>query len=254
MCTFITVSVSTQRFPQRVPVLVVEARVAHRGRVLGEGQRVHTLLGDPPHLRGARLGIPDHRNRHRDEPRRVRPAPLLDVPVVVGLHQRHREVVVVGGEQPPRKAREGREADRGQNAAGVHVLDPLVDVVATRPDLVEPRRLDAVLLLGPAGDRVERHVRDDRVAELPHVRAVGVVHQPRRVVHVLLRQVVLEHVRRLDGVVVDADQDHVLFVHGRSLPSVRIRSSRSDARPRAGIGEPPHAPSSLYVENYLLAK
>jgi hypothetical protein len=107
------------------------------------------------------------------------------------------------------------EADRREDAAGVHVLDPLVDVVTTRPDLVEPCRLDAVLLLGPPGHRVERDVGDYGVAELPHVRAVGVVHQPRRVVLILLRQMVLEHVRRLDGVVVDADQNHVFFVHGR---------------------------------------
>jgi hypothetical protein len=39
------------------------------------------------------------------------------------------------------------------------------------------------------------------------------MHQARRIVGVFLWQVVLEHVRWLDGVVVDADQNHVVFVH-----------------------------------------
>ncbi len=174
---------------------------------------MHALLGNPSHLFGALLGVPDHRDRHRDEAGRVGAAPLVDVPVVVGLHQRDREVVVFGGEQPPGEAGERREADRRQDAAGVHVLDPLVDVVTTRADLVEALRLEPVLLFRATGDRVERDVGDDGVAELPGVRAVLVVHQARGVVDVLLRQVVLEHVGRLDGVVVDADQNHVVFVH-----------------------------------------
>jgi len=96
---------------------------------------------------------------------------------------------------------------------GVHVLDPLVDVVATRTDLVEALWLDSVLLFRTTSHRIERHVGDDGVAELPAVGAVVVVHQARGVVAVFLRQVVLEHVRWLDGVVVDADQNHVVFVH-----------------------------------------
>jgi hypothetical protein len=36
---------------------------------------------------------------------------------------------------------------------------------------------------------------------------------------------VLEHVGWLDDVVVDADQDHVFFVQGRSFPSTRAPSA-----------------------------
>ena len=208
-----------QRIPHRLPVVhVVERRVPQRRRVLGEGQRVHALLRHPADLLGAQLGIPDRRQRHRDETARLARAPLVDVPVVVGLHQRHREFAVVGGEQPGGEAGERREVHGGQHAAGTHVLDAFGGVVAALADLVETLRLESVLLLGPAGDRVERDVGNDGVAELPGIRAVGIVHEPRRLVLVLLREVVLEHVRRLDDVVIDADQDHVVLVHACSLP------------------------------------
>jgi hypothetical protein len=49
---------------------------------------------------------------------------------------------------------------------------------------------------------------------------------------------VLEHVRRLDGVVVDADQDHVFLVHGQSSPNL-IHLSHSDAPLKHSIGGPP---------------
>ena len=216
-----------QRLPQRRPVVVVEARIAHRGRVLGERQRVHATLGVAAHLLGARFGVPDDRQAHRDEAGRILLAPLLDVPVVVGLQQRQAEVGVLGGEQPAREAGERREADRAEDAAGVHVLDPLVDLVATGPDLVEALRLEAVLLLRPPGHRVERDIGDHHIAELPGVAAVRVVHQPRRIVDVLLLQVVLEHVRRFDDVVIDTDQDHVVLVHGAPFPVTLNGSART---------------------------
>jgi hypothetical protein len=60
------------------------------------------------------------------------------------------------------------------------------------------------------------------------------MHQPGCVVDVLLCQVVLEHVRRLDGVVVDADQNQVFFVHG-----ISFSSNPSDALLPYSLGEPP---------------
>ncbi len=90
-------------------------------------------------------------------------APLVDVPVVVGLHDGEREVLVVGGgEQAAAEAGERREAHRAEHAAGVHVLDALVDVPAAGAHLVEGGRLDAVLLLGATGDGVEPDVGDHR--------------------------------------------------------------------------------------------
>ena len=51
------------------------------------------------------------------------------------------------------------------------------------------------------------------VPELPHVGAVLGVLQARRVRLVLRGQAADEHVRRLDHVVIHADQDHVLTLH-----------------------------------------
>jgi hypothetical protein len=188
----------------------MEARVAERHRVLREGEGVTALLGHAPDLLGAQLGVPDGRQRHGDEAAGVGGAPLVDVPVVVGAHQGQEEVGVLGGEQPGGEAGEGGEVHLGEDAAGVHVGDAFVDVVAAGPDLVQALRLHAVLLLGPSGDRVERDVADGVVPELPYVAAVLAVDQARRVLLVAGRQVVREQVWRLDDVVVDADEDHVI--------------------------------------------
>jgi hypothetical protein len=68
------------------------------------------------------------------------------MPIVVRLQQRQTELGVLRGEQPTRKTRERRETDRPQNAPGIHVLDPLIDLPAPRPDLIEPLRFQSVLV------------------------------------------------------------------------------------------------------------
>ena len=106
-------------------------------------------------------------------------------------------------------------------------------VVGARAQLVEARRVHAVFLGRPAGDRVEADVRDVEVEELPHVGAVGAVLDARRDVLVLRGQVVLEHVGRLDDVVVDADEDHVFDAHARQLTRVDMRAdTRRQVRSR----------------------
>ena len=103
---------------------------------------------------------------------------------------------------------------RREHAARAHVLHALVDVVATRAHLVERGRIDAVLFLRATGDGVQPDVRDRRAVERPHVVAVVGVRHTRCRIGVLLRNPALEHVGRFDDVVVDADEDHVLDLHG----------------------------------------
>ena len=143
------------------------------------------------------------------------------MPVVVRLHQRDRERLVLlrgAGEQLAAELREAREAHRAEQAVRVHVLDAVVDVVATGPHVVERLRVHRVLLGRTARDRVEPDVRQLRAHELPHVDAAVLAHEARRDLGVLLRQAALEQIGRLDRVVVDADQDEVFEAHG-GVPS-----------------------------------
>jgi hypothetical protein len=95
----------------------------------------------------------------------------------------------------------------------VHILDPLMHVITPGPDLIQPLRLQSVLLLRPPRHRVQRRVGDHGVAELPHVSAVIAVHQPRRVAGVPRRQMINEHVGRLDNVIVHTDQNQIIALH-----------------------------------------
>ena len=77
----------------------------------------------------------------------------------------------------------------------------------------------------PAGDGVQPDVGDLVLVVVPSERAVVALLQLRRELLVLRGQVLLEHVGRLDDVVVDAHQDQVVHVH-RLLPRVRSRRRR----------------------------
>ena len=131
------------------------------------------LLRHAPDLVGHELRVPDRRQGERDHPARVRPAPLVDVPVVVGPQHRERQILVIGaGEVLTAELRVRREVHRGQHAVGVHVPDALVDVEAPGTHLAEPGRLDAVLVRGAPGHRVQADVGRLPALEDPGVGAV----------------------------------------------------------------------------------
>ena len=89
-----------------------------------------------------------------------------------------------------------------------------MDVVTPLADLFELGRLDVVLLGRPPGDGVEADVGDLAVVVDPRVGAVGALHQLRGAIRVGSGHMLLERVRRLDGVVIDADEDEVFGAHG----------------------------------------
>ncbi len=180
-------------------------------------------LLDPVHLVRERGGIPDGRDRERDQAVGRGAAPLLDVPVVVRAAQCERGVLVVERrEEAPGETGERREVERTEHAVRRHVEHALLHVVGAGPELVEARRIHAVFLGRAPGHRVEPDVRDVEVEELPTVGAVGHVLDPRRDVLVLRGQVVLEQVGRFHDVIVDADKDHVVHAHDAEFTSLAV--------------------------------
>ena len=189
------------------------------------------FFGDAVHLVGHELRVPDRRDRQRDEPARVRAAPLVDVPVVVrAQHVQPHVEVLRPREQLAAELHEAREAHRPEHAVAVHVVDALVDVPAALADLVERGGLDAVLLGGLAGDGVQPDVRDLGILVDPYVGAVVAVHELRRELLPLLGQVCVEQRRRLDHVVVDADEDEV-FGSRHAVPPGFLTPLSAYARP-----------------------
>ena len=229
------------RGPERIPRLGVQARVVEERGVFGERHRVAALRRGAPDLGGRQLGVPEHRQRHRDEAVRVGRAPLVDVPVVVRLHHGEREVLVGGGrEEASGEARERREVQRAHHAARVHVLHPFVDVPAAAAHLFVRHRLDAVLLARSPRDRIESEVGHGVVLEHPDVVADVVPDDLRRAVPVLVGDVRVEERGRFDQVVVDADQDHRVdiqrpVVQRPVAPAPRSPWSSSPGMPAADV-------------------
>ncbi len=185
----------------------------------------------------------DRGQGQRHEAARVGAAPLVDVPVVVGLehHQREGRVTRLGRllEGPAAEAGEGGEAHRRQDAVAVHVPDPLVDVVGAGPHLRQRRGVHAPLLLRPGHDAVQAHHAHGGVLEDPLLEPVGVTDQLGCLVLVLRRHVPVEHVGWLDEMVVDTHDDQVVGLHD-GVPSlvallvdaVRVVLRMSPASPR----------------------
>src|ERR1700722_9073684 len=204
-----------QRRPQRVPRGIVKARISEGGRVLGEGKGVAALGTPPAHLIRAQLGIPEDRQSHRDESSRVRAAPLVYMPVVVGPHDSECQVLVTtGGEEPGTEAGEGRKIHGAEDSSGVHVLDALMDVEASGTHLVEGSGLDAVFLPRPTRHGVQADVGDGVPVELPDVAAVAEALHPGSLVLKFGRQPAREEAGWLDQMVIHTDHDQIVGVHG----------------------------------------
>jgi hypothetical protein len=203
------------RREQRIPRAAVDRWRADRCGVLRERHRVTSLVGEAPDLLCRLLDVEVREDPARDEPVGMRAAPLVDVPVVVGLD--HHEVDLGIGtlvEHLPGEPRPVREVEAREITAGRHVEDAGVDLVAPRTHLVVRDRIDVEVLGRLARHRVEAEVAALHVA-VPPLLAAGVVgDDTRRELAVLLRHVAVEHVGRLAYVVVDTDEDHVVGTHG----------------------------------------
>ncbi len=208
-----------------VAVAVVYRRQPEERGDLGEAHRVAAPRRAALHLLGRELRVPERDQRERDQPSAGRAAPLVEHPVVVGLHAQECEVSIVRLEEGlPAEAWERREREAGLRPVGVHVLDAGLRVEAPRPHLVERdgRDLDLVAVESHRGrqarERVDqifveppvthRAVGARRVAELPsderHLPERR-AHRPRPDVLVLGGQSVLPDAGRLDDVIVDGD-------------------------------------------------
>src|SRR4051812_30235549 len=105
-----------------------------------------------------------------------------------------------------------------------------MDVETAGAHLVEGGRIHAVLTLWPYGHGVETDVRDHRAVEGPHVGAVVAALDSRCHVGVLRGKAALEHVGRLDEVVVDRDENEVVSAHEPTIWRACGRARRSNGR------------------------
>ncbi len=228
MCMLTTVPDSAQAREERVPVVV---GVVHRGqpeegRDLAEADRSHAPVGVAPHLGGGQPGVPQRDDGEGDQAAlRLRAAPLLDHPVVVGLHAEQGELFVLGlGEGLAAEPGEGGEADRGLEVVDVHVLEPrrhlvgagahvLVgdaphgDLVTGDPDgRVDPQEgALEVLVVPPVGREPLGPGIDGQLAADEGDLAHRGPHHPRTDLLVLVGEPVRPDPGRLHHVVVDGD-------------------------------------------------
>ncbi|MNN47519.1 hypothetical protein D3C81_1619430 [compost metagenome] len=72
-------------FPQRIPIIAVDRRITMNSRVVGQRQRMHAQLGHAHDLSGGGLHVPPRHQHQRNEATRRGIAPVVQMPVVVGL-------------------------------------------------------------------------------------------------------------------------------------------------------------------------
>ncbi len=215
---------------QRLPVARVDRGHVERLGVLRERHCVAALLREALDLLRRPLDVVEGQHATRDEAVGVGTAPLVDVPVVVGLDH---DLVDVGVrplvQHLARKAGPVGEVQAGELTTGVHVTDALVHVVAAGPHLVVAAGIDVEVLRVLPGNRVEAQVAALQVAVPPLLDAPLVGAHLGCELLVFRRDMVVEHVGRLGDVVIDADQNDVVRVHGSPLPRPSVGWPRSDA-------------------------
>ena len=135
MCMQTTVSVSSQaamRGSQCPPGSWMVGRPSMAG-FSENATAVEPFSAVPPHLGRRQRRVPQWDQRQRDVPAGSPTTPFVDHPVVVGLHAQQGQLSVLGFvEHLTAEAGEGREAQRGQHAGPVHVLQAGHRVVAAR--------------------------------------------------------------------------------------------------------------------------
>ena len=140
--------------------------------------------------------------------------PLVDMPVVVGPHGDQRHVLVGDpGEVLTAEVRERGKVETGQDSGRVHVIDPFPGAPAARAHLGVFGGIEVVLLGWAAGHGVQADADGPLALELPDVAAVLGSHDVGLAVGIATRPMGVEHRRRLHNVVVDADEDHVIWLH-----------------------------------------
>lgn len=156
------------RTPERIPVILVNARQTQVVRIGSESNCVAALLRYSANLFGCQYRIPENRNGQRNEPAWVGTSPLVDMPVVVGAdHGGGLITIAVFQEECTGKTDERGEAHRTQHAVDIHVLDTRVDVVDARSHFLPTHGVHAPLGLRSAHNRLYSGVQHDGVPVHP---------------------------------------------------------------------------------------
>ena len=209
VCRHTTVSGLFAGGEKRVPRSAVQAGNPTLGGQLREAHRLETACGVATQLLGRQLRVRQPRQLQRNDPIREAAGPHLQMPVVPGPQHGEPQLRVVAlpehGPGEPRDQR--REIQRRPDPGQVHVSDPGLDVPAAAAHLVEAGGLHAPLLARAPDHRVEPDVGIVAVLVTPYLPAVVGLDDPGRPVGQRGGKPAVEHVGRLDHVVVDGDQD-----------------------------------------------
>jgi len=202
------------RLPKRLPVFIVDAGLPLHRRIVAKGDRVASLFGDPLDLGNRCLDIPIGHQGHRDVTTWMAAAPFVDMPVVIRLKQDQRILLVIElMEQRAIEADDAGKIKRGENAVGIHVFDPRIDIPCALTHLFEGNRLAAIFFLHPT----DHGVQPDRSRPLalvkPVICAFSVLAKLGLDRLVLRRKMLVIHGGWLDDMVVDADNDEILDLH-----------------------------------------
>src|SRR5690554_2864872 len=200
--------------PQRIPVFIMDAGLSFQGGVVGEGDSMTALLNNAFYFFNGGFDIPIGHNSVGNIAAGVRTTPLINVPVVVRLEECQGIFLVLKlMEQAAIEGYYAWEVQRCEQAVGIHVFDPGIDIPGASAHLVERNGFAAVFFTNPTDDRVEPDVARTATLKEPVVRAVFIFADLGGNGLLCCGQVLVEHRRGFNDMVVDTYEDHVFNFH-----------------------------------------
>ena len=114
--------------PQLIPMRGMNARKTMEGRVVREGDGPAALGHYPFDLGNHQIAVPDGQHGHWDNAARVGRRPFVDMPVVIRLDNPFSGLLIFRlVKEVACEGREGRKANRGKNAVGIHIANACIN-------------------------------------------------------------------------------------------------------------------------------
>src|ERR1700728_2547611 len=187
--------------------------IAVHCRIVRQGERMHPLPGHTRDFCGRGGHVPPRDYHQRYKTSRCSVAPILQMPVVIGLNDRERDFAVRNAlKSLARKPRKCRKAQGAKHSIDIHVVHPGFYIPGAAAHVLIGERFHAVFFLRPPDDGIKSHIACGAVLEYPDVAALPLLYDGFTSLEAG-RHVTCKGIGRFDHMIVHTNENQVIELH-----------------------------------------